>query len=124
VEGPILIVEDDEAIRSLVQTLLSDYGYETVEARNGNEALEIVRRSQPRLVLLDKTMPDGDGTHFAREYRRMPGPHAPIVALCAARDAEEWSRSIDAAAVVIKPFDIDHLLAAVGSQVGPPAGQG
>ena len=109
----VLLVEDDDAIRQLVRDLLSDAGYDVSEARSGNEGLQIAREVRPDLVILDRLMPDGDGTAFALGYRRMPGPHAPIIALCAAREGPEWSRAIDAAAHIGKPFDIDRLLATV-----------
>ena len=110
-------MEDDDAIRVLIQDLLENAGYAVSTARTGTEGLERVGEARPDVILLDKLMPQGDGTLFAREYRRRPGPHAPIVALCASHDAEEWSRSIDAAAIVVKPFDIGHLLAAVSAQL-------
>ena len=109
----ILLVEDDEAIRALVYEVLLDGGYDVHQARSGNEGLARVTEIRPDLILLDKLMPDGDGTAFAREYRARKGPHAPIVALSAAADAADWAGQIGAAAYVGKPLDIDDLLGVV-----------
>src|SRR5579859_967685 len=109
----ILIVDDDDAIRQLLTELLIDAGYVVDQARGGREGLERAAASPPDVILLDKLMPDGDGTTFATEYARTSGPHAPILALCASRDGPEWAAKIRAAAYVLKPFDIDELLALV-----------
>lgn len=109
----ILLVEDDPAIRQLVTDLLVDEGYEVTAAEDGREGLDVVAAARPDLILLDKAMPHADGTWFATEYRRIPGARAPIIALCAARDGREWAASIGAAAYVLKPFDIEALLATV-----------
>jgi CheY-like chemotaxis protein len=62
-------------------------------------------------------MPVMDGSAFARAYRDVERQPAPIIAFCAARDAEQWARSIGAADHVSKPFDIEALEAAVRSQL-------
>lgn len=113
----VLIVDDDDAIRQLLVDLLTDAGYRVEQARGGRDALGKVRSGAPDVILLDKLMPDGDGTMFAQAYAKTPGRHAPIVALCADRDGDEWSTSIGAAAHVVKPFDIEHLLSVVAEQV-------
>ncbi len=112
-----MLVEDDEAIRQLIVEILADAGYEVIAATNGRDGLRRVAVWRPDLILLDKLMPESDGTMFAREYRATDGPHAPIVAMCAARDGREWSDEIGAASFVIKPFDIDMLLDAVRAQL-------
>ena len=63
-------------------------------------------------------MADGDGTFFAKGYAALRGRHAPIVGLCAAREAEEWAREVGLATLVTKPFDIDELLATIARHVG------
>ena len=115
--GKVLVIEDDEAIRALVHEVLTDGGYEVHEARSGNDGLACVSEVRPDLILLDKLMPDGDGTTFARGYRARKGPHAPIVALSAAADAGDWAARIGAAAYLGKPLDINDLLAVVGAEL-------
>jgi DNA-binding response OmpR family regulator len=118
----ILLVEDDDAIRALIQDLLAEAGYDVSEARSGNEGLARVGEVKPDLILLDKLMPDGDGTSFARGYRATRGPHAPIIALCAAADALAWSAQIGAAAFIGKPFDIEDLIATVKAEIAKAEG--
>ncbi|MEA2662976.1 MAG: hypothetical protein QOH08_2548, partial [Chloroflexota bacterium] len=76
---------------------------------------------RPQLILLDKLMPEMDGTAFAGSYRRRPHP-IPIVALCAARDAAEWAASIGAVGHLGKPFDVEDLVAAVAQHMEPAHG--
>lgn len=109
----ILVVEDDDATRGLIDVVLRESGYAVLQARDGVEALEAVRREPPDLIVLDKQMPRMDGTEFAKSYRKRRGDHAPIVALCAAIDCPEWARSIGAAASLMKPFAIEELAALV-----------
>lgn len=117
----ILLVEDDPAIRQLVTDLLADAGYEVTAASTGREGIDRATVVRPDLILLDKLMPQGDGSWFAAEYARIGGRRAPIIALCAAREGPEWARSIGAAAFVLKPFDIDALLGTIREQLGERA---
>lgn len=64
----ILVVDDEADVRAFLTAILAKEGYETVTAANGREALEIVRRSPPDLVILDLQMPQQTGTDF---YRRL-----------------------------------------------------
>lgn len=113
----ILVVEDDDAIRALVVDLLSDAGYDVRQARGGREALARAREAPPELILLDRLMPEGDGTSFTRAYASLPGPRAPIVGLCASADSAAWAAEIGAAALITKPFDIDAIVATVAAQL-------
>ena len=81
----VLIVEDDDSIRDLVDLVLSSAGYEILTATDGAAALQVVGTIHPDLVLLDMRMPVMDGWEFARWYRAGPEPHAPIVVVTAAR---------------------------------------
>jgi len=118
--GCVLVVEDDAAIRGVVALALADEGYGVAAAPNGRVALERLRYHRPRLILLDMRMPEMDGREFARRYRALPGPHAPIVLVAAAVDAGALGAEIGAAAALGKPFDLDHLLAVVARFAGPP----
>ncbi|MBI2773761.1 MAG: response regulator transcription factor [Chloroflexi bacterium] len=109
----ILVVEDDDAIRSLLVELLTEAGHDVHEASGGSEGLDLVAVVRPDLIILDKLMAAGDGTMFARGYRAMPGPHSPIIGLTAARDAEGWGPDIGVKTLLTKPFDIDDLMKAV-----------
>jgi signal transduction histidine kinase len=105
----ILVVDDEPDVRALVEFVLGDAGHTVISAKDGREALNILARERPDLILLDKLMPTMDGTAFARAYHQATADPAPIVAFCAARDAEDWARSIGAVAHIGKPFDVDDL---------------
>jgi two-component system, chemotaxis family, chemotaxis protein CheY len=109
--APILVVDDDPAIRSFVQLALEDAGYEVMLATDGVSALAAVRRRQPRLILLDMRMPTMNGWEFTDAYRRERSPHAPIVIMTAGRDAT--ASDIGAAGWLWKPFDLDQLISSV-----------
>jgi CheY-like chemotaxis protein len=113
----ILVVDDDESIRQIVQLCLSDEGYDVSEAANGQAALELLDSFRPSLILLDLRMPVMDGWEFARRYRALPGPHAPIVAFVAALNVLEECADLETASIISKPFDLDDLLHAVRSQL-------
>jgi two-component system chemotaxis response regulator CheY len=115
-QRPVLVVDDDPALREVIQWSLVDEGYPVVTAGNGVEALERVHEGQPLLILLDMRMPIMDGWGFARAYREQPGAHAPIVVITAARDAAEWAQQVDAAGFLAKPFAIEDLLDTVKRQ--------
>jgi CheY-like chemotaxis protein len=114
----ILVVEDDDGIRDLVDLILSSAGYEVFTAPDGATALQVVARTRPDLVLLDMRMPIMDGWEFARRYRASREPHAPIVVLTAARDAAERAAEIQANGYLGKPFDVDELLTLVSQHAG------
>jgi two-component system, chemotaxis family, chemotaxis protein CheY len=109
-EGCVVVVDDDPQIRSIVREALEDEGCAVREARNGREALDALRTLVPDVVVLDMRMPVMDGWEFAAAYRTAPGPHAPIVVLTAAADAEQWAAEVAADAYVPKPFQLDDLL--------------
>lgn len=112
----VLIVEDDEDItRNLVDLLESD-GYCIVTARDGKEALEKLRATQPlpSLILLDLMMPGMDGFQFRQEQEMDPKlALIPVVIMTADGNVEAKKQKIGAKAFIKKPVDIDALLATV-----------
>jgi CheY-like chemotaxis protein len=120
----VLVVDDDAAIRRVIAAALADEGYAVAQAGDGAAALTVVRAAPPGLILLDMRMPVMDGREFARRYRALPGPRAPIVCVTATVDALARGAQIDAAATVGKPFDLDELVAVVGRYVLPPPAPG
>ena len=115
--GPrILVVDDDAAIQAVVGSALSWEGYEVMTATDGAAALEaLAQGGRPQLILLDMAMPGMDGRQFARVYRQLPAPRAPIIAFSAGNAAGD----LDVAGVLGKPFDIDDLLDVVGRHTRP-----
>src|SRR5262245_25792400 len=99
----------------MMQMTLEDEGYEVVAVSDGLEALGAIERRRPGLILLDLRMPRMNGWEFVESYRAGPGPHVPIVALTAGRDAAGKAAEIGADAFLGKPFDLEQLLAVVRS---------
>jgi CheY-like chemotaxis protein len=108
----ILVVDDERDIRSTVAEMLELEGYEVDEAANGADALEMVERRPPDVILLDMRMPVLDGWGFAAELRQR-GSRIPIVVMTAARDAARWADEIAANGALAKPFAFEDLLRAV-----------
>lgn len=117
--APILVVDDDPAILATIEEILDLEGYPVVTAGNGADALALVERVRPALVLLDMRMPVLDGWGFAREVRAR-GLDVPILVMTAAQNAQRWAAEIGADGYVAKPFDLFELLDAVGRLRRPP----
>ena len=63
----ILIVEDEKSIAHFISTILTSNGYETIQARTGNEAMTMISSHCPDLVILDLGLPGKDGISVLRE---------------------------------------------------------
>ena len=119
----VLLVDDDDAIREFVTLFLTDEGFDVATAPHGAAALDLVGQIQPDVILLDLSMPVMDGWEFSAAYRRLPGPHVPVVALTAATDAVGAVQEIGAAGTLAKPFALDDLLAIVQNVLQQPVEQ-
>jgi two-component system sensor histidine kinase/response regulator len=93
----ILVVDDNEANRSLARNTLEDEGYQIVLAAGGSEAVEAFQKEQPDCVLLDVRMPDMDGFAVCERIRALPsGSETPILFLTALRDVDTFDRALRA----------------------------
>ncbi len=92
--GAVLVVDDDPEARQRVRSALERDGWTVTEAGDGREALDLVERTPPQLILLDLTMPVMDGFAFLHELRLRPGcENIPVVVLTARElDARERER--------------------------------
>jgi two-component system response regulator RegX3 len=102
--GVILFVEDEEAISAPFAKVLAREGFEPVVAGTADEALELAERIEPDLVLLDLTLPDGDGRDVCRALRR--DSDVPIVMLTARGSELDRVVGLEMGAddYVVKPF--------------------
>jgi DNA-binding response OmpR family regulator len=112
-ERPILVVDDDAKIVRLVRTYLEREGYPVIEASDGRQALSLIARHDPQLVVLDLMLPEVDGTTVIRAVRRTAD--TPIVVLSArGTTADRIARLEDGADDYIpKPFSPAELTARV-----------
>ena len=116
----ILICDDEPALRELMRiALVGDYEFE--EAGTVAEAIEIVDRFRPDVVLVDVMMPGGSGLDVVRyvaDHPALGNPASVVVSAFAAEADQEEAREAGAAAFVSKPFDPDDLSATVASLIG------
>jgi CheY-like chemotaxis protein len=113
---PVLVVEDDDSLRTLLLDILAEEGYRVLAARDGAAGLALVRGERPAVIFLDTYMHGMDGAAFLAAYRALPGPHAPVVLLSAATDAVYAALTASGppvSGVLPKPFDLDDVLALV-----------
>jgi len=106
---PILVVDDDTAIRDSTSQILTDSGFRVVEARDGAEALRAIDVEQPALIVLDVQMPGIDGPAFARELQTRLR-RVPLVILTGVPDPKREADRCNAEAFLRKPFDADELV--------------
>ena len=105
-----LIVDDSRMIRRVASRILKDLKFETSEAENGQDALDLCRVDMPNAILLDWNMPVKSGLDFIKELRAVPKGEEPIVVFCTAeRDIMKITQALDAGAneYIMKPFDSD-----------------
>ena len=109
----VLVVDDEPQIRRVLRSTLSFRGYTITEAASGEEALQLVPKLKPDLVLLDVNLPGMSGVETCREIRR--SSDAPIIMLTVRNAERDKVVALDAGAddYVTKPFGIEELLARI-----------
>jgi len=120
----VLVVDDEPAIRLLLQAILAQEGHDVDTAADGVEALTYVQRELPDVVLLDLAMPHMDGWHFLEELRAVGlRSRVRVIIVSAMTDSDSLARS-QAEGVnerIAKPFDATAILKAVEAVVQEPA---
>ena len=114
--SPVLVVEDNEKNMKLFRDVLTARGYQPVEARSGEEALELVRSASPSLVLMDVQLPGIDGVEALARLRADERTSSiPVLALTAQAMFGDEQRFLDAGfdGYLSKPVDIAELVAVV-----------
>ncbi|OFZ82594.1 MAG: hypothetical protein A2583_07785 [Bdellovibrionales bacterium RIFOXYD1_FULL_53_11] len=117
----IMVVDDDDQVRILISHLLKREGYHPINAANGQDALEYLRRSPalPDLILLDLRMPVMDGWQFRTIQKADPRLAAiPVVVITTLDTVENDVQSIQAAAYCRKPVDAAILVKTIRDHCG------
>jgi len=111
----ILVVDDEEAIREVVSTMLESKGYHCTSVHNGRAAQDQVKRTTPDLVLSDMIMPEMDGIKLL-EWMRQYDPDVPVIMVTAIHDISTALEAIRRGAYdyILKPFEKDQLFLGVG----------
>jgi two-component system, OmpR family, KDP operon response regulator KdpE len=109
----ILVVDDEPQIRRVLRMTLSSNGYDVIEANNGQEAVEMVVRESPDLILLDVNMPGMTGLEACRKIRI--SFDIPIIMVTVRSSEQDKILALDSGAddYVVKPFTIGELLARI-----------
>ncbi|TCO40603.1 DNA-binding response OmpR family regulator [Kribbella antiqua] len=109
----LLLVDDEPRIRRVLRLALEDEGYEVAEAANGYDALAVLRREPPDVVLLDLMLPDRDGFTVCREIRRTSD--VPVIMVTARADSHDVVAGLEAGAddYVTKPLVAKELSARI-----------
>ena len=119
--GPVLIVEDVPNVLELLEVTLRFKGYAVITARNGEEALEVIARQKPALIVTDILMPKMDGYAFVQKLRLNPETRSiPVVFLSATYvtpEDKDFALSLGAARFMEKPIDTEDFLLTVAELV-------
>ena len=106
----IMVVDDAQFIRTRISRLLTKHGYEIIEAKDGEEAVQIYRSVQPDVVLMDITMPRKDGLAALTEIHKFD-PRAKVIMLTALGQFSIAMQALKSGAkdFVVKPYDPERL---------------
>jgi two-component system response regulator (stage 0 sporulation protein F) len=112
----ILIVDDDEDTRLVLQDLLELNGYAVRTSPNARHAVAAARSAPPALMLIDYFMPDADGAWVVEELRAAGLGHVPVVLTTGSNEGREQAERLGVRSME-KPFDISRLIELVQSLV-------
>ena len=115
--GPILVVEDNDNVRELLEVTLRFKGYPVVSAPNGEEALAFIQKEHPALVITDILMPKMDGFTLVHQMRKQASiRHIPAIFISATYVTPEdkmFALSLGAVRFIEKPIDTEDFLLTV-----------
>ncbi|MCA0988970.1 response regulator [Guptibacillus algicola] len=114
----ILIVDDQYGIRILLNEIFQKEGYQTYQAANGVQALDIVKNEDPDLVILDMKIPGMDGLEILKRIKKMEA-RALVIIMTAYGELDMIHQAMDLGAITHfpKPFDIDEITEAVKKEL-------
>ena len=114
----ILVIDDDESIRQLLQLHLSSAGYEVLVAADAISAGYMVLRSPPDLIISDVNMPHMDGFEFIAALKADKTiPNIPVIFLTSVEEGDHRGKSLGAVGYITKPVRADKLLTLVAEHV-------
>jgi len=121
-ENTILVVDDEDGVRESVREILSDEGYRVIEASDGTQVLDLIRREHPQLVLLDIWMPQVDGIGLLKEIREQePEVHVIMISGHGNIHTAVTATKLGAFDFIEKPLSLEGLLLAVRRALGESA---
>lgn len=117
----ILAVDDSASMRQMVTFTLQSAGYDVVEARDGQEALQLAQSKTFNLVLTDVNMPNMDGIALVRALRALPAyKFTPLLTLTteSTADKKQEGKAAGATGWIVKPFNPEQLLGVIKKVLG------
>lgn len=116
-KNTILVVDDEEEIRKMLNIFLDTVDFKVVESESGKQAIRMAASVKPDLVLLDLGLPDVDGKEVVTALRAWS--HVPIIVLTVRSDDAEVTAALNAGAddYVTKPFSAEVLLARINANL-------
>lgn len=118
----ILLVDDSASVRQVASITLRRAGYDTVEAINGKQALDLLNGPKLNLIISDVNMPEMNGIEFLKAVKQHPtSKFTPVIMLTteAGDDMKQQGRAAGAKAWIVKPFQPQSLLDAVSKLISP-----
>jgi DNA-binding response OmpR family regulator len=116
----ILVIDDNDDVRSIIVTTLKDSSFATLEAHSGAQGIELAKTGKPDLILCDVAMPDMDGFQTLASLRATPATSAvPVILMTGSTDRNGMRRGMACGAddFLVKPFRADELIEAVVSRL-------
>ena len=106
----ILLVDDESSIRNFLAEFFKRKGFQTIEARNGEEAIEMVKKEKPTVVLLDIMMPGMDGLLTLKKIREFDTEVGVVMATSVQDETiAKEAANLGSYHYVLKPFDLQYL---------------
>ncbi len=118
----IMIVEDNELNMKLFNDLVQSKGYQTIQTRNGMDALELAKNHQPDLILIDIQLPEVSGltvTQWLKESEDTASIPVIAVTAFAMKGDEERILNSGCDGYIAKPISVPHFLATIEKYIGP-----
>jgi len=110
----ILVVDDEESIRKSLVDIFTDEGYEVLTAGSGAEGVEMLRKYQPALAIIDVVLPRSDGIEILRQFKEIR-PAMPVIMISGHGTIDITVKAMKAGAAdfIEKPLTLDRLSLAV-----------
>jgi CheY-like chemotaxis protein len=113
----VLVIDDVESNRRLLEILMQSEGYEVRVAGTGTEALSSIDGQPPDVIVLDLALPDMHGSEFIEKLHNR-GIDIPVLIVTGDSSAAARTATAQAAEFLLKPYDVDALVEAVGRLLG------
>jgi two-component system response regulator (stage 0 sporulation protein F) len=120
--GTILVVEDDPAVRMVVELAVESDGITVHGEGNGSRALQWLEKNRPAMLVLDLDLPGANGAELAVAARERYGDKLPILIMSGLPNCRQIANKLGASGCLAKPFDLDVLTTFVrGAVIDTPA---